>query len=262
MNIIICIKQVPITENLKLKAGEHFRDNGLSRHINVFDTFAIEEAARIKDSFPDTRIILISMGSQGAKRALIEGLSIGADKAYLLDDSALKVYDSVQTAEALAGAIRYIENIEGKAPMIIAGNQSTDSGCGTVPYMLSELLDIEMIHSVVEMGLSCEKDRLNMTTRGSDDFKDISLPLPLIISMTKGKHEVRMPTFKRIREANRAEINVIDPSVIDLRDTHTKVLSVIKPGRNTRNSIVRSDDAEEGTAKLLEMLETDSIFAI
>ena len=262
MNIIVCIKQVPITESLKLKAGESYSGVGLDRHINVFDGFAIEEALRIKDIYPDTTVSLLTMGDEDSRRALIEGLSLGADKAYLISDKAYAGYDAPSTSRVLANAIKHIEASLGEADIILTGNQSTDSGCGIIPMMLSEIMGLDIISSVVETSISEDLMSLDLKTRGSEAFSETSHGFPLILSMTKGTREVRMPTFKRIREANKAVITVIDSSIAGTFETNTKVLSVIKPGRNTKNSIVRSDDTEEGTAELLEMLDADSIFAI
>ena len=260
MNIIICVKQVPKTESVKLKAGASFSPEGLDRHINTFDTFAIEEALRIKDLHEDTKIILLTMGPKNSIRCLIEGLSLGADKAYHLDDENFSFHDTVSTSKTLAEAIKEIERTEGPADLIIAGNQSTDSGCGLVPIMLSEILSLDLVTSVVDISLSQDLKHLDLVKRGSNDFTSISSELPLIISMTKGSHEVRFPTFKMIREANRAELGKTKPSKTLTGSSSTKVLSVIKPGRNSRNAIVNMSDAEEGSAMFFDMLEEDSIF--
>ena len=261
MNIFICIKQVPKTENIKLKAGEPFRDKGLERHINTFDTFALEEAARTKDQYGDTRIILISMGPESTERCLIEGLSLGADKAYHLKDDLFLKNDSLTTARLLAQAIRSVEKIEGPADVILTGRQSTDSGLGLIPIMLSEILSVKLVPSVTEFYYEPAGHRVLMMTRGANDFSSVSSELPVIISMTKGSHEVRFPTFKRIREANRAEIGRLSSKEVEYDPPRTEVLSVIKPGRNSKNAVVNTGDDEESTMELLEMLKEDNIFA-
>lgn len=85
MNICVCIKQVPDTTEIKIDPVKHtlIRD-GVPSIVNPYDTYALENAARIKDAQPDTKIVVISMGPEQAKNALKECLSIAADKAYLI----------------------------------------------------------------------------------------------------------------------------------------------------------------------------------
>lgn len=261
MNIIVCIKQVPKTENLRLKSGESFTSDGLDKRINLFDTFAIEEALRIKDSLPETTVILLTMGARGCERCLVEGLSLGADKAYLAEkDSALN-YDTVSTAHILTSAIRKIEDFEGPADLIFTGTQTTDGSSGVIPDMLSVLTSRELISAAAEVRLTENFTKVEINQRCADRFKKVYRPLPLIISVTKSNREVRFPTFKRIREANQAKINIINSSLPGEFTSATDIIKVIKPGRDSKNSTVHSDDVKEGTQTLLRMLDEDKIFA-
>ena len=259
MNIIICIKQVPKTEDIKLKAGEPFSPEGLSRRINIFDAFSIEEALRIKDRAPDTNIILLTLGDELAERSLIEGLSLGADKAYRITDPGY-VCDTLSTARLLSQAIRHIEKSEGPASIVFTGTQSTDSGNGIIPLMLSHLLGRPLLKSVTDIRDISENGILKASIRGRDSFSEEEGNLPLIISMTKSDREVRFPTFKRIRGANRMPITRLDSSVTEYFEPKTSVTGVIKPGRKSRNSIVNPEDDEEGARLLMDMLKEDNIF--
>ncbi len=261
MNIIVCVKQVPRTDGVRLKAGAEFSAEGLPRRLNLFDAFAIEAAARIKDDMPDTSIILVSLDeNDAAKRALVEGLSIAADSAYLVCDKSYGGCDSVASARILAAAIREIEAVEGPADLILAGKQSTDSGCGTMVEMLSELLGRKSIHSVSELR-TVAGGHVEATVRGGNGFSSADEALPCVVSLTKPAYEVRLATFKRIREANRAQITVLDSSVLGKFSTATKLVKVIKPGRNSKNSIIHEEDEASSAELLISMLEEDKIFA-
>lgn len=85
MNICVCIKQVPDTTEIKIDPVTNtlIRD-GVPSIVNPYDTFALENAARLKDKDPSTKIVVISMGPPQAKNALKECLAIAADKAYLI----------------------------------------------------------------------------------------------------------------------------------------------------------------------------------
>ena len=259
MNMIVCVKHVPRTENVHLKAGEEFSPVGLAGRLNLFDTFAIEAAARIKEKISDAKILLLSIGSEGAERALIEGLSIAADKAFLVRDDAYTGCDAVASARILAEAIKRIEAEEGFADLILTGKQSTDSGSGVMSEMLSELLGRKAVASVSEIS-SVSAGNMEFVVRNADGFASAHASLPFILSLTKPPYEVRLATFKRIREANKAYIPNFDSQVLGSFDAATKVLKVIKPGRNNKNSIIHEEDAIASTELLLSMLKEDKIF--
>ncbi|TET64165.1 electron transfer flavoprotein subunit beta, partial [Candidatus Aerophobetes bacterium] len=105
MDIVVCIKQVPDTEELP-----HIRvnreTNTLVREsakgiINPFDENAIEEALRLRDA-KGGRVTVISMGPPQAKEALRKALAMGADQAVLISDSSLAGSDTLATSYTLA----------------------------------------------------------------------------------------------------------------------------------------------------------------
>ena len=85
MNILVCVKQVPDTTEIKIDPVTNtLIRSGVPSIVNPFDGYALEAAARIRDNHPDTKIIVLSMGPEQAKTALKECLAIAADKAYLV----------------------------------------------------------------------------------------------------------------------------------------------------------------------------------
>lgn len=257
MNIIVCMKQVYDLKDLKLKAGEEFTPQGLDRRVNSFDVFALEAALTVKDQNPQTKVIVLSMGAEHTERCLIEGLSKGADKAYRLNSSGF--LDTVATSRRLAQAIHKIEKAEGMADIIITGIQSTDSGNGIVACMLSRILSRTLVSSAAEISLTGNPSKLEIVKRCPDGFEKTEHDFPLIISATKLNHEVRYPSFPRIRQANQAKINIIEPSPSKKAMSSTELIRIAKPGRRSRNVIV-NDDVQAGTQILLRMLQEDNIF--
>ena len=110
MNILVCIKQVPDTTEIKIDPVTNtlIRD-GVPSIVNPFDGYALEAAARIKDANPDTKIVVVSMGPNQATNALKECLAIAADKAYLVSDRAFGGSDTLATSYILSHTIRKIE---------------------------------------------------------------------------------------------------------------------------------------------------------
>jgi len=273
MNILVLVKQVPDTENIKLKAGEEFNlaKMDLAMRLNTFDKYAIEEAARIKDAAEDVNIITLTMGPEPADRAVVESLSIAADKGYLIWDERFRGSDSLATAKIMKAAVKKIEEAEGPVDLILTGRQSNDGSTAQTGIMLAELMGWNLVTSAIEVR-PADGGRIEMTRRLLDGYEAASTQSPAVVTMTKPDHEVRFPTFKRIRWANSADINVLDGealqscgldmAAVGKEGSNTKVLHVKKPGRSGKNAIVDVKDMEnpvEAMDELLRMLEEDKI---
>ena len=99
MNMLVCVKQVPDTTEIKIDPVKNtlIRD-GVPSILNPFDGYALEAAARIKDKDPSAKIVVLSMGPEQAKAVLKESLAIAADKAYLVSDRAFGGSDTLATS--------------------------------------------------------------------------------------------------------------------------------------------------------------------
>lgn len=273
MNILVLVKQVPDTEHIKLKAGEEFnlKKMDLAMRLNTFDKYAIEEAARIKDAGENINVITLTIGPEPAERAVVESLSIAADKGYLIWDEKFRGSDSLATAGIMRAAVKKIEEIEGPVDLIMTGRQSNDGSTAQTGIMLAELLGWNLITSAVEAKLS-SGGFVEATRRLPDGYEGTIKSLPVVVTMTKPDHEVRFPTFKRIRWANSVEITVfnaadlescgLDMCTVGREGSNTKIIHVKKPGRSGKNAIVHIKEGQEPVEamdELLRMLEEDKI---
>ena len=113
MNILICIKQVPDTTEIRIDPVKNtlIRD-GVPSILNPFDGYALEAAARIKDKNPDTKIVVVSMGPPQASAVLKEALAIAADRAYLVSGRTFGGSDTLATSYILSNAVKKIEEQE------------------------------------------------------------------------------------------------------------------------------------------------------
>ena len=128
MRIIVCVKQVPDTNEITInpETGTLIRD-GVPSILNNDDANALEQALQIKDADPDTEVIVITMGPPQAKEMLRECLAMGADDGILLSDRALGGSDTWATSNALAAGIRKA----GAFDLILAGRQAIDGDRGS-----------------------------------------------------------------------------------------------------------------------------------
>ncbi|MFH2127312.1 MAG: electron transfer flavoprotein beta subunit/FixA family protein, partial [Pseudomonadota bacterium] len=82
MRVLVCLKQVWEPESLfDLQEAELRPRLPLRRKISSYDELALEEALRLKDSLPETRVTALSVGPATAVDALRRALGMGADQA-------------------------------------------------------------------------------------------------------------------------------------------------------------------------------------
>lgn len=275
MNIAVLVRHVPETGGVRLRAGEEFSPCGLPQRMNVFDDYALELAAELKDEMPKANVIAVSVGGEAARRALVEALSVAADKAYLVSDDAFRGADSRQTALILSAALARIGTLEGDMDLILCGRQTSSGGTTMIGYMLAELTGFDLVTDSFALRLNEAKAGAPIGVTAQKRIKsgaeEVSRYLPAVITVTKLSHDVRLAAFSRIRQANRLDIPVFDfndlrdfglaPDCIGASSYATEIVRVIKPGRKSKNSIVRASDSDDVSAAraLLAMLEEDKI---
>ncbi len=259
MNVVVCIKQVPEIERVKVDS-----DSGKvvipddSAMINPFDEYAIEEALRIKQKHGDT-VTVMTTGPDGAATALRSALALGADEAVHLVDPAFEGSDAAATATILAAGIGKLEDVS----LALFGRNAIDTDASTVPGYVAGRLDwsqVLFVRKFVELS-----DRQAKVERMTEDGYDVcEIPLPGVISVVKEINEPRLPSLKGKMKARKAPITTY--SAADLG------LDAAKLGPNSPTVIVRSQplparkhgeilegEPEEVAAKLFEKLRTDQI---
>ena len=266
MNILVCIKQVPDTTEIKIDPVKNtlIRD-GVPSIVNPFDTYALESAARIKDNNPDAKIVVVTMGPPQAEKALRECLAIAADKAYLVTDRKFGGSDTLATSYVLRKTVEKLEGLEGKFDAIFCGKQAIDGDTGQVGPELAEWLDLPQVTNCWEIEVA--GDGLKAKKQTDDGFEIIGIKMPCLITYTQPSWEVRYPNIKRKLAANKAEIPQI--TVADLTDVEevrlglngspTKVKKSFVPPKREGGIKIEEETPEEGAKKLFKMLNDASI---
>src|SRR4030042_2311116 len=141
LRLIVCIKQVPETQEVRLDPVTHtLKREGVKAIINPFGLYALEEGLRVKEA-QGGEVTLLSRGPPQAEEALREALGYGADKAVLLSDKGFAGADTWATALTLAGAIKKL----GGADLIFCGKQAIDGDTAQVGPMLATILQIPYV---------------------------------------------------------------------------------------------------------------------
>ena len=267
MNILVCIKQVPDTTEIKIDPVTNtlIRD-GVPSIVNPFDGYALEAAARIKDKNPDTKIVVLSMGPQQAEAALREALAIAADKAYLVSDRAFGGSDTLATSYILSGAVAKVEELEGaKFDAIFCGKQAIDGDTAQVGPELAELLGYPQVTYALEAE---EVDGgLHILKECEDGNARIGVKTPCLITFTKPAFDPRFPTIKRKMAARKAqiatltaaELTTLDLTRAGLKGSPTRVRKTFVPPRKTAGMIIKEETGEESAEKLVSLLSESHI---
>jgi len=256
MNIIVCIKQVPDTTNVRIDPETNtLVRSGVQSIVNPFDMYAIEEAVRLKEKFGGA-VTVITMGPPQAEDALREAISLGADEAVLISDRAFAGSDTWATSYTLSRAILKI----GKFDVVICGKQAIDGDTAQVGPGIAAFLDIPQITFVKK--IEDVKDSSMRAERMTEEGYDIiEAPLPCLITVVKEINEPRLPSLKGKMRAKKIEIKKLeakdldaDPDLLGLKGSPTKVVKIFTPPPRKGGQILEGE-AKDISAKLVELLK-------
>ena len=266
MNILVCVKQVPDTTEIKIDPVKNtLIREGVPSIVNPFDGYALEAAARIKDKDPETKIVVLSMGPEQAKAALKECLAIAADKAYLVSDRAFGGSDTLATSYILSRAIAKVEETEGKFDAIFCGKQAIDGDTAQVGPEIAEQLDYPQVTYGLEAEV--EGDLLKVIKEVDGGKEVIGVKMPCVATFTKPAWDPRYPSIKRKLAANKAVIATItaaDMPEIDLTraglgGSPTKVKKTFVPQKKSGGVKIQEETGEASAQKLYAMLSEAGI---
>ena len=260
MNIVVLIKQVPDTTDVKIdqKKGTLIRE-GVPSIINPDDKHAIEEALKLKEKFGG-KVTVLSMGPPQALDALRESKAMGCDDNILLSDRAFAGADTWATSYTLATAIKKI----GDYDIIICGRQAIDGDTAQVGPQVAECLDLPQITYVRKIEI---EDKTVRAERALEDgFERIETTLPVLITVIKDLNAPRYPSVRGIVEACReAEFPVwtakdigAEPSKIGLEGSPTQVKRSFAPQPHGAGEILEGS-AEEMAKQLVTKLKDDNV---
>lgn len=258
MNIIVCIKQVPETTEVRINPETNtLIREGVKSIINPFDMYAIEEAIRLKEKCGG-RTTVITMGPPQAESALKEALSMGIDEAILLSDRAFAGSDTWATSYTLAAAIKKI----GTYDLIICGKQASDGDTAQVGPGVSMHLNIPQVTYVKKIE-EIKESSLRVERLMEEGFEIIETPLPALLTVVKEINEPRLPSLKGLMRARSAKIAHwsqkdldLDPQSIGLCGSPTQVVKIFTPPQRAGGQIL-SGETQEVTEKLVELLKSE-----
>lgn len=257
MKILVCVKQVPNTNEVKInpKTGTLIRD-GVESILNPDDDNALEAALQMKDQNEGTTVTVISMGPPQAADVLVECMAKGADDAILLSSRAFGGADTWATSNTIAGAIKKIKDYD----VIFAGRQAIDGDTAQVGPQIAERLGIPQVTYVEEI-VKCEEKKLTVKRQLEDGYEIIEIPMPCLLTAVKELNTPRYMSVGGIYEAYEKEITVwsekdipVEADAIGINASPTKVFRSFTPEPKGRGMMVERTP-KEAAVKVVEELK-------
>ncbi len=213
MNLIVCIKRVPETADADVsidKSGKDIDKSGLAFDLNEWDSYAIEEAIRLKEKMGGT-VTVLSIGGEDSNESLRKCLAMGADEAMRLTDPAFDGSDGLARAKILAEAIRKIPY-----DLILTGTQAEDDGYGQVGAALAELLGIP--HATLITRLEVQEKKVKVHRELEGGLEEVcEMDLPAVLTIQTGINEPRYVSIMGIRKVAKKEIKTLNASDLSLK---------------------------------------------
>ncbi len=211
MKILVCVKQVPDTNEVKIDPvrGTLIRE-GVPSILNPDDANALEAALRLKDRDRSTQVVVLTMGPPQATYMLRECLAMGADEAYLLSDRAFGGADTCATSTTLAAGIRKVSDVD----VIFAGRQAIDGDTAQVGPQIAQRLGIPVVTYVQDIQM--EDGSITVQRQMEDGYEVVEVQMPCLLTCVKELNEPRYMSVGRIVEAYQKKITVWDHMAVDL----------------------------------------------
>ena len=255
MNIVVCIKQVPDTTEIKLDPvkGTLIRD-GVPSIMNPDDKGGLEFALRLKDEY-GAHVTVITMGPPQAEAILREAFAMGVDRAILLSDRKFGGADTLATSRTLAAALSLLP-----FDLIITGRQAIDGDTAQVGPQIAEHLDLPQVTYAEELkydgnGLFTVKKALE------DGYQIVEVESPCVITALASAVKPRYMTVRGIVEAYSREIEVwsfesitVDEKAIGLNGSPTRVARSFAKGMKAPGSL-HEVDPEQAVELIIAKLE-------
>lgn len=247
MNIIVCIKQVPGTTEVRINQETNtLVREGVESIINPFDTYAVEEGVRLKERFGG-QVTILTMGPPQAEAALRECVQVGADEGVLVSDRAFAGSDTLATSYVLSKAIEKI----GDYDLIITGKQTMDGDTGQVGPGIAQRLGIPFVayvSRVDEMG----DGRIKAERMTDEGHEVIEAPIPCVMSVSKEINVPRLPSLRGKMKAKTAVFTTwsaadmgIEEDKVGVAGSPTWVMHIFSPKRERRSEMLEGDAADK-----------------
>ena len=245
MNIIVCIKQVPDTTEIKLDpvTGTLIRD-GVPSIMNPDDKGGLELALRLKDKY-GAHVTVITMGPPQADDILREAFAMGADRAIHLSDRKFAGADTLATSNALAGALRMLD-----FDLVITGRQAIDGDTAQVGPQIAEHLDLPQVTYLEDLKYDGNK-KFIIKKSTEEGYQMVEVDAPCVVTVLATANKARYMSVQGIVEAYQREVEIwnfsnisVDEAKLGLNGSPTRVFKSFTKGAKAAGKVFELEPAE------------------
>jgi len=263
MNIIVCIKQVPETSNVRMdEATGTMVRQGVESIVNPLDLYGIEAALQLKEQTGGC-VTALSMGPRDAGKAVREAMAMGCDAGVLLSDRSFAGSDTHATSYVLSRAIAKLAPFD----LVLTGTRATDGETGQVGPGIAAFLDLPVCTFVGSI-LDVTADSITVERLVERGHETLRAPTPCLLSVTNEIGYIRLPTLRGKQAAKRGDVAVwgpgdldVEPSLLGLKGSPTRVVKIDKPvvARQGRTVEACRIGAAGAAGQLVDYLEENGL---
>ena len=249
MNVVVCVKQIPDpAAPQSLEPGTHTLDRSGKLILDDSDAYGVEMALQLAEQAGGGEVTLVSMAPNGETSGLRTALAMGAAKAILVSDDALKGADALTTAKVLAAAIKRAE-----PDLVVAATESSDGYTGTTPVQVAELLGLPSVTFAKSVAIDGSTVKVERQTEAGYD--EVECPLPAVVTVTAGVVEPRYPSFTGIMAAKSKPVETLTAADLGIATgaTGQEITSVDEAEARAAGEIVV--DEGDGAQRIVTYLE-------
>ena len=257
MHIVVCVKQVPNTTQVRINPETNtlVRD-GVESILNPFDETALEMALQLKEKHAGTKVTVLTMGPPQAAEVLKEAVGRGADAVVLLCDRAFAGSDTWATSYALSTAIGKLE----KPDLVLFGKQAIDGDTAQVGPGVADWLGIPCIAYARKLEIADGKATVDRTFE--DGYEKLETALPCALTVVKEANVPRMASLRGKMAAKKlaiapmtAEASGADPAKLGLNASPTRVVKIFSPPPKTGGVKWQGEDPAAMAQRLADLLK-------
>jgi len=260
VNIIVFIKQVADTEaRIMIKSDKKSLEIENKFNMNFFDEFAMEAAIKTKEKFKDTKVTACTYGPKRAIEALRTAIAMGADQAFLIDNTGYESEDSLIVAKILSAFARK-EGFD----LILCGRQAIDDENANVGVMVAEMLGIPHASAVVSFDVA-DKETVKIENEVEGGKETVEVRLPALFTTQKGLNTPRVPLITGVMKAMKAVIPTVEATTlglskdeIDLNASSIETISLEPPQQRPPVKIIDGETPEEKAKNLIKALKEEA----
>lgn len=252
MHIVVCMKQVPRDNTVKINPDLSVDTSGIEQIMNLFDEYAVEEALQWNEKLGG-KVTVLSIGPDEWKDQIRRALAMGATDSLLLNDPQFAKLDTMGAARVAAAAIKKLGDVD----LVLCGRNSTDDESGAFGPALARMLgwpQLTYVGKVSELAASA----IVVERHLEEVVETIECSLPAVVTVIKGINEPRYPSLLRIRKVAKAEVPSWSAAQLGLDAAAlTPPVSVagrVPPPARSKGELIDGASAEEKVRKLVEKL--------